>query len=153
MTQVLATATGLFRDRDLFIHDGSKLRRFRVSANLQLVAFVMLMALVAWSSYAVARLIAPAHAAVIVTAAGDENYSAKLAELTAETERRVVLIEQRQLALCRTRTSTPRRFAASGSCHLRMPAAAAAARLKAPATPRSRHSSTAGRSSTPCRMA
>jgi murein DD-endopeptidase MepM/ murein hydrolase activator NlpD len=99
MTQVLATATGLFRDRDLFIHDGSKLRRFRVSANLQLVAFVMLMALVAWSSYAVARLIAPAHAAVIVTAAGDENYSAKLAELTAETERRVVLIEQRQLAL------------------------------------------------------
>ncbi len=106
MTQVLATATGLFRDRDLFVHDGSKLRRFRVSASLQLLALALLMALVTWSSYAVARLVAPAPApapapaaAVIVTASGDGDYSAKLAELTAETERRVVLIEQRQLAL------------------------------------------------------
>jgi murein DD-endopeptidase MepM/ murein hydrolase activator NlpD len=103
MTQVLATATGLFRDRDLFIHDGSKLRRFRVSASLQLLAFVLLAALVLWSSYAVTRLIAPApgqvQASAMVTAPGDENYSAKLAELTAETERRVLQIEQRQMAL------------------------------------------------------
>ncbi len=100
MTQVLATATGLFRDRDLFIHDGSKLRRFRVSASLQLIAIAVLMALVAWSSYAVARLIAPVQAAVMVTAVGDNgDYSAKLAELTAETERKVIQIEQRQLAL------------------------------------------------------
>jgi murein DD-endopeptidase MepM/ murein hydrolase activator NlpD len=99
MTQVLATATGLFRDRDLFIHDGSRLRRFRVSANLQIVAFAAVMALLAWSSYAVARLIAPAQAAVVVSASGDAGYSAKLAELTAETERRVLQIEQRQIAL------------------------------------------------------
>ena len=41
MTQVLAVTTGLFRDRDLFVHDGSKLRRFRVSAPLQAVFFVI----------------------------------------------------------------------------------------------------------------
>ena len=29
MTQLLAGTPGLFRDRDLFIHDGKKLRRFR----------------------------------------------------------------------------------------------------------------------------
>ncbi len=76
MTQVLATATGLFRDRDLFIHDGSKLRRFRVSAPAQLVVLSLLLALLAWSSYAVARLVAPAQAPVIMTVAGDDGYSA-----------------------------------------------------------------------------
>src|SRR5207237_6803601 len=57
MTQVLAATSTLFRDRDLFIHDGSKLRRFRVSAPVQAVLFVILLALVAWASYATARLI------------------------------------------------------------------------------------------------
>jgi hypothetical protein len=56
MTHVLPT-TGLFRDRDLFIHDGSRLRRFRISASLQAVFFVMLLGLVAWASYATARLV------------------------------------------------------------------------------------------------
>ena len=48
MTQVLAATTALFRDRDLFVHDGSKLRRFRVSAPLQALLFLVIMALVAW---------------------------------------------------------------------------------------------------------
>jgi murein DD-endopeptidase MepM/ murein hydrolase activator NlpD len=99
MTQVMAAATGLFRDRDLFIHDGSKLRRFRVPASYQLIAFALIMALVAWSSYAVARIVAPASAPVIISGSDRADYSAKLAELTAETERRVLEIEQRQLAL------------------------------------------------------
>ena len=57
MTQVLAATTALFRDRDLFIHDGTKLRRFRISAPVQAVLFVILLGLVAWASYATARLI------------------------------------------------------------------------------------------------
>ena len=98
MTQVLAAATGLFRDRDFFVHDGAKLRRFRISATAQIVGFAILFSLVAWSSYAVGRLITSAPAIASKIVAG-ENYSAQLAELTAETERRVQLIEQRQLAL------------------------------------------------------
>ena len=64
MTQVLAVTTGLFRDRDLFVHDGSKLRRFRISAPLQAVFFLALLGLVAWASYATTRLIARPRAAV-----------------------------------------------------------------------------------------
>lgn len=98
MAQVLAATTGLFRDRDLFIHDGSKLRRFRISAPLQAVFFVALLALVGWASYATARLLSPAPSAHPV-AAHSGDYSAQVAKLAAETDRRVKLIEQRQLAL------------------------------------------------------
>ena len=98
MTQVLAATGALFRDRDLFVHDGSKLRRFRVSAPVQGVFFLILMALVAWSSYATARF-ATGASVVPAGAASSEDYSAKVAQLAAETDRRVQAIEQRQLAL------------------------------------------------------
>ena len=81
MTQVLAATSTLFRDRDLFIHDGSKLRRFRVSAPFQAFLFVILLGLVAWASYATARLAARPHVVGSVSAA---------------TEARARLIEQRQ---------------------------------------------------------
>lgn len=98
MTQVLAATGALFRDRDLFVHDGSKLRRFRVSAPVQAVFFLVLMGLVAWSSYATARFFAfGADAPAVVSSSAD--YSAKVAQLAAETDRRVQAIEQRQLAL------------------------------------------------------
>ena len=84
MTQVLAVTTGLFRDRDLFVHDGSKLRRFRVSAPVQAVLFVILLGLVAWASFATARLITRPH--------GLNN----LASVSAATEARARMIEQRQ---------------------------------------------------------
>ena len=98
MTQVLAATSFVFRDRDLFIHDGSKLRRFRVSAPVQAVLFVILLALVAWASYATARLVSPAHA-VRAAQARSGDVSAQVAQLAAETDRRVKLIEERQLAL------------------------------------------------------
>ena len=79
MTQVLAGTTGLFRDRDLFIHDGKKLRRFRISAPFQAVLFVVLLGLVGWASFATARLLASPHTT-----------------LTAATEARARMLEQRQ---------------------------------------------------------
>ena len=85
MTQVLAATTGLFRDRDLFVHDGSKLRRFRISAPLQAVFFVALLGLVAWASYATARLMA--RPGVV---------AASTPTLPAATEARARMIEQRQ---------------------------------------------------------
>jgi murein DD-endopeptidase MepM/ murein hydrolase activator NlpD len=84
MTQALAATTGLFRDRDLFVHDGSKLRRFRVSAPLQAVLFLTILGLVGWASYATARLI------------GRPTAVAAPATLPAATEARARLIEQRQ---------------------------------------------------------
>jgi murein DD-endopeptidase MepM/ murein hydrolase activator NlpD len=79
MTHVLAGTTALFRDRDLFIHDGKKLRRFRISAPVQTVLFVVLLGLVAWASYATARLVTRPHMG-----------------LTAATEARARVLEQRQ---------------------------------------------------------
>src|SRR3982751_6179635 len=80
MTAVLA-ATTLFRDRDLFIHDGSRLRRFRVSAPIPAILFVLLLGLVAWASYATARLV---------------SRPQMFTGLPAATEARARLIEQRQ---------------------------------------------------------
>jgi murein DD-endopeptidase MepM/ murein hydrolase activator NlpD len=80
MTQVLAANT-LFRDRDLFVHDGSKLRRFRLSAPVQAVFFVVFLMLVAWASFATARLFNRPHGVMTLSAA---------------TEARAHQIEQRQ---------------------------------------------------------
>src|SRR3978361_66024 len=84
MTQMLAATTGLFRDRDLFVHDGSKLRRFRVSAPVQAVLFVIMLGLVAWASFVTAPLITRPHGA------------RALASVSAATEARAQMIEQRQ---------------------------------------------------------
>ena len=81
MTAAMA-ATTLFRDRDLFVHDGSKLRRFRVSAPIQAILFVVLLGLVSWASYATAQLVT--------------RPAGSLASLSAATEARARQIEQRQ---------------------------------------------------------
>jgi murein DD-endopeptidase MepM/ murein hydrolase activator NlpD len=61
MAHVLAATPTLsfFRDRDLFIHDGTKLRRFRLSAPVQAFFFLVMMMLIAWSGYAAARMVVP----------------------------------------------------------------------------------------------
>ena len=61
MAQGLAAAGTLFRDRHLFIHDGSRLHRFRVSAPVQAFFFAIMLALVAWASYATGRLVTGPH--------------------------------------------------------------------------------------------
>src|SRR4051794_41881480 len=66
MAQVLAAANTLFRDRDFFIHDGSRLRRFRVSAPFQAFLFLIVMMLVGWASFATARLIARPHGVAVM---------------------------------------------------------------------------------------
>jgi murein DD-endopeptidase MepM/ murein hydrolase activator NlpD len=96
MVTVLTATSGLFRDRDFFVHDGTQLRRFRLSASIQLIVLAVLLALVAWSSYAVARFLTPAPINAPVSIS---EFSAQIAELTAETERRVQIVEQRQMAL------------------------------------------------------
>ena len=97
MTQLAIAASGLFRDRDLFVHDGSKLRRIRLSAKVQAAFLLLTLALLAWSSYAAARMMASAAPAQLVSVSADK--STDMAALVAETERRVLEIEQRQRAL------------------------------------------------------
>ena len=79
MTQLLAGTTAVFRDRDLFIHDGAKLRRFRISASVQAAFFAALVGLLCFAGYATARLVAR-------PATG----------FTASADARTQLLEQRQ---------------------------------------------------------
>ena len=85
MTQLSAATSAFFRDRDLFVHDGSRLRKIRLSAPVQALFFLILTALVAWSGYATARILAPSSVP-----------SATIASLAAATELRARQIEQRQ---------------------------------------------------------
>ena len=94
MTHLLALTRTVFSDREFFIHDGRRLRRFRVSAPLQAFLFLVAAILVSWSAYSVTRLLAPQTAPTAIA-----PYAAQLKQLAAETERRVKLVEQRQLAL------------------------------------------------------
>jgi murein DD-endopeptidase MepM/ murein hydrolase activator NlpD len=73
MTHVFVGTTALFRDRDLFIHDGAKLRRFRISAAAQVALVVLFFSLVAFAGYASARLVARSQGR-IVTASDDRTH-------------------------------------------------------------------------------
>jgi hypothetical protein len=46
----------LFSDREFFIHDGKRLRRFKVSAPVQAFFFFLSLVLVGWSGYSAASL-------------------------------------------------------------------------------------------------
>ena len=95
MTQATFATAKLFRDRDFFIHDGSHLRRLRLSAPVQIGMLALTVMLLLWSAFVTARLIlapspiAPAPASI----------SGDIARLAAATEARVAQIEQRQEVL------------------------------------------------------
>lgn len=96
MAQLLAVPNALFRDRDFFIHDGRQLRRFRLSAPIQALFLLLSVILIGWSGYSATQILAPRSSA---PSAAAKRYSAQVAQLAAETDRRVQAVEQRQLAL------------------------------------------------------
>lgn len=93
MAHALTASNGLFRSRDLFVHDGAKLRRIRLSTPIQAMFFLTLLALVAWCAYATVRLVnrAPAPAAAVSAVAAPAGSS--LEERANRIEQRQALIE------------------------------------------------------------
>jgi murein DD-endopeptidase MepM/ murein hydrolase activator NlpD len=85
--------TGLLRSRDLFVHDGTKLRRIRLSVSLQIASLLAAALMLAWSAFAAAHFLGGDKAVVVVSDAG------QLQQLAAATEQRARLIEQRQTML------------------------------------------------------
>ena len=81
MTQVMPALTALFRDRDLFIHDGTKLRRLRISAPVQAALLTFVLGLLVWASYATVQLMTRPH------------------RIAPSTETRARLLEQRQAVI------------------------------------------------------
>ena len=96
MTQAAIATNRLFQTRDLFVHDGSHLRRLRLSAPVQIAMLIAMVLLFAWSAYATIRLtFIPSTPAAAAPAA----VSSDIARLAAATEARVHQIEQRQQIL------------------------------------------------------
>jgi len=93
MGNILAAPGELFRDRDLFVHDGTKLRRLRLSWRAQALFAMFIGILVAFSSYSLVRFLSPQTVAVT------SEIPAEMVRLAAVTEQRVNEIEQRQQLL------------------------------------------------------
>jgi murein DD-endopeptidase MepM/ murein hydrolase activator NlpD len=94
MTSHTTAKSALFRDRDLFVHDGSQLRRLRLSSNVQLLFALVLGLLVAFSVFSLVRFFAPATAPTVIATASDD-----IARLASLTEQKVRVLEQRQQLL------------------------------------------------------
>ncbi len=69
MTHAIRT-TGLLRSRDLFVHDGTKLRRIRLSAPVQIAFLITAALMLAWSAFAAAHFLGGDKAVVVVGDAG-----------------------------------------------------------------------------------
>ena len=95
MTQAAIAASRIFQTRDLFVHDGSHLRRLRLSAPVQMAMLVMMVLLLCWSAYSAFRLFAASSPLTAAPAA----VSSDIARLAAATEARVRQIEERQQVL------------------------------------------------------
>ena len=96
MTQAIAAAK-IFQTRDLFVHDGSHLRRLRLSAPVQMAMLVATALVLSWSVYSAIRLfVAPTQISQTVAPAA---VSSDIARLAAATEARVKQIEERQRVL------------------------------------------------------
>ena len=94
MTQAIA-APKLFQSRDLFVHDGSHLRRLRLSAPAQMAMLVVMVLLLTWSAYSAFRMFLVSTPQAVASAA----VSTDIARLAAATEARVLQIEERQKLL------------------------------------------------------
>jgi murein DD-endopeptidase MepM/ murein hydrolase activator NlpD len=94
MTNLLAASGGLFRDKDLFVHDGTKLRRLRVSWRAQALFAMFIGALVAFSTFSVVRFLSPTQAQVSTS-----QVPAQMVRLAAAAEQRANELEHRQQVL------------------------------------------------------
>ena len=93
MGNLLAASAELFRDRDLFVHDGTKLRRVRLSWRAQALFAMFIGTLIAFSTFSIVRFLSPQ--ASIITS----EIPVEMVRLAAATEQRVNEIEQRQQLL------------------------------------------------------
>ena len=93
MANILAASGALFRDRDLFVHDGKQLRRLRVSSDLQMLLALVLGLMIAFSTYSLVRVFTPGAAPIVQAASSD------ISRLASLTEQKIKIIEDRQQLL------------------------------------------------------
>ncbi|MGE0178330.1 MAG: peptidoglycan DD-metalloendopeptidase family protein [Sphingomonas sp.] len=88
-----------FRPRDIFLHDGTSLRRFTIGAKVQMAAVFAAFVLVAWSSFATVGALAAMNSDVARMQAQVASMEADVAVLRAQTRSHAALLERRQAFL------------------------------------------------------
>jgi murein DD-endopeptidase MepM/ murein hydrolase activator NlpD len=88
-----------FKPRDLFLHDGRSLRRFRIGTRVQLAATATLTAVVGWSGYATAQYVITSNGDVAHMQAQIAEMEQDVAAIRTAADERAELLEQRHRLL------------------------------------------------------
>lgn len=96
MAHGIATG-GLLRSRDLFVHDGTRLRRIRLSAPVQMLLLGLALLMLGWSAFATAQMLGSDRVAAAPALPATEQQ--KLLAIAAAAEERARAIEHRQQLL------------------------------------------------------
>jgi murein DD-endopeptidase MepM/ murein hydrolase activator NlpD len=88
-----------FKPRDIFLHDGTNLRRFRIGTGVQLAAVFAAFVLLAWSTFATVQAVAAMNGDVAVMQRQVASMEADLATMHRTVERRAAQLERRQAFL------------------------------------------------------
>ena len=91
----------LFKPRDIFLHDGKRLKRFTIGARIQMAAATVALALLAWSAFATVQAVALMNGDVATMQRQLARMEADVAAMRAETRSHAELIERRQQFLTR----------------------------------------------------
>jgi murein DD-endopeptidase MepM/ murein hydrolase activator NlpD len=97
----LRALRSVFKPRDIFLHDGRSLRRFRIGAGVQVAAALIAFLLLAWSTFATVRAVAAMTGDVAVMRRQLADMETDLASMRATAHRRAALLERRQVFLAR----------------------------------------------------
>ena len=91
-----------FRPRDIFLHDGTSLRRFQIGAKVQMAAVFAAFVLLAWSTFATVGAIAAMNGDVARMQAQLTSMEHDVAAMREQTRSHAVLLERRQAFLARS---------------------------------------------------
>jgi murein DD-endopeptidase MepM/ murein hydrolase activator NlpD len=103
-----------FRPRDIFLHDGSSLRRFQIGAKVQMAAVLAAFVLLAWSTFATVGAIAAMNSDVARMQAQLTSMEQEVTAIREQTRAHAALLERRQafLASILSGSATPQQVAA-----------------------------------------
>jgi murein DD-endopeptidase MepM/ murein hydrolase activator NlpD len=90
---------GLFKARDIFLHDGKSLRRFTIGARTQMAAAFAAFLLLTWSAFATFQAIALMNGDVAQMQREMARMEADVATMRAQTRNHAALLERRQAFL------------------------------------------------------
>jgi hypothetical protein len=93
-----------FRPRDIFLHDGTSLRRFQIGAKVQMAAVFAAFVLLAWSTFATVGAIAAMNGDVARMQAQLSSMQHDVAAMREQTRTHAALLERRQAFLAQILT-------------------------------------------------